>query len=103
MSSQIRVFSCVVPHNADVTLFTSGLVNREKLVDVIVYLVNRPISLHSPTRSGISNMRDVFMCALMMRLVNASNLMLCHVSFRSTVTDASVCFVVTEVSNQFSV
>lgn len=59
MSPQIRIFPCF-SDNADETLFSSSSVNRVKLIDPVVNLVNRRFSRNAPMLGKISNVRDMF-------------------------------------------
>jgi len=63
VSPQIRIFSRF-SYNADVTLFPCRSINRVKLIDSVVNLVNRRFSRNTPMLGEISNVRDMFTCSL---------------------------------------
>ena len=77
VSPQIRLLSSFF-NDSNVAFFASRLINRIVLVNVGFDFVYRLFSRDAPLLCKIANVCDVFVRALMMRLVNACYVLFCH-------------------------
>lgn len=85
MCAQVRGFHSVSANDADVAPLACALINRVELVDVAVDLLDCRLPRDAPLLAEVSDVRDVFVRALMMRLVDARYVILCHVCLSFTV------------------
>jgi hypothetical protein len=77
MGSQVRLLSSLL-NNSDIAFFAGHSINRIVLVNVGFDFVYCRFSSDTPLLYKIANMCDVFVCALMVRLVDACNVLFCH-------------------------
>jgi len=77
MSSQVGLLSSLL-NNSDIAFFAGHSINRIVLVNVGFDFEYCSFPRDTPPLCKIANMCDVLVCTLMMRLVDACNVLFCH-------------------------
>ena len=77
MGSQIGSFSRF-PYNRNETRLARSFIKRVILIDAVINFVNGPLFCYAPSLFQITDVRNVLVRALMVRLIDASHFVCCH-------------------------
>ena len=82
MCAEIWILS-VFPYDQNLALLTGGEINREEAVGLFVNPLDGVLPFDPPAFFVVSNMRNVFMPIVVLRLIDACDVISCHNIFLS--------------------